>query len=316
MITSRKAFITGIKGKKLTTNEINFLKKHKPWGVILFSRNIYTLKQTKLLTQSIRKIFKDKKYPILIDEEGGRVSRLYRLIDTSMFSAKYFGDLFCNDIKKFYLYYNIYIKQISYLMNLLGININTVPVLDIFRKKSHKVIGDRSYSSDQKIVSNIGDFCINKFHKNRIGTVIKHIPGHGLSKEDSHIRLPVVNNKYRELLNKDFHVFKNKKSLFSMTSHIIYKNIDELYPATHSIKIINLIRKKIAFKNLILSDDISMKALKYSISKNTHLAFTAGCNLVMHCNGNMREMIIVAKNSPYIDNFILKKTYQFYDIIR
>tara|TARA_Y100000590_G_scaffold95816_1_gene108766 strand:- start:2633 stop:3583 length:951 start_codon:yes stop_codon:yes gene_type:complete len=316
MIESRKAFISGIKGKKLKVNEINFLKKYKPWGVILFSRNIHSLKQTKLLTQSIRNVFKDQNYPILIDEEGGRVSRLHRLIDTSLFSAKYFGDLFCKDIKKFYLYYNVYIKQISYLLHLLGININTVPVLDILRKSSHKIIGDRSYSSNQKIVSKIGDFCIKEFHKNKIGTIIKHIPGHGLAKVDSHIKLPIIHNKYRELLNNDFKVFKNKKSLFSMTSHIIYKKIDKLYSATHSKKIIYLIRKKINYKNLILSDDISMKALKYSISKNTQLAFTAGCNLVMHCNGNMREMIMVAKNSPYIDNFILKKTYQFYNIIR
>ena len=315
MIKSRKAFIVGIKGKKLNIKEINFLKKYKPWGIILFSRNIYTQKQTKLLTKSIRKIFKDDCYPILIDEEGGRVSRLNRLIDTSMFSAKYFGELYFKNRDKFYLYYNVYIKQISYLLNSLGINLNTVPVLDIFRKSSHKIIGDRSFSSNKKIVSKIGDFCINKFHKNKIGTITKHIPGHGLAKADSHFKLPIVNNKFKELYNNDFQVFKNKKSLFSMTSHIIYKNVDEFYPSTHSKKILKIVRDKIGFKNLILSDDISMKALKYSISKNTRLAFNAGCNLVMHCNGNMPEMLNVAKNSPYINNFILKKTYQFYNII-
>ncbi len=315
MIKLRKAFIVGIKGKKLKKKEINFLKKYKPWGVILFSRNIYTLKQTKRLTKSIRKIFKDKYYPILIDEEGGRVSRLNKLIDTSIFSAKYFGDLFYNDKKKFYLYYNVYIKQISYLLNILGINLNTVPVLDIFRKNSHKIIGDRSFSSNKNIVSKIGDFCINKFHKNKIGTIIKHIPGHGLAKVDSHIKLPIVNDKFKALLNKDFKVFQNKKSLFSMTSHVVYKNIDRFHPTTHSSKILNLVRSKIGFKQIILSDDISMKALKYSISENTRLAFNAGCNLVMHCNGNMSEMLKVAKNSPKINNFILKKTYQFYNII-
>ncbi len=315
MIKSRRAFIVGVKGTKLKNNEINFLKKFKPWGVILFSRNIHSLKQTKLLTQSIRKIFKDNYYPILIDEEGGRVSRLSRLIDTSMFSAKFFGDLFSKDINKFYLYYNVYIKQISYLLNTLGINLNTVPVLDIFRKNSHKIIGDRSFSSNKKIVSKIGEFCIYEFHKNKIGTITKHIPGHGLSKSDSHIKLPLVNNTFKELINNDFIVFKGKKSLFTMTSHIIYKNIDKLYPTTHSKKILNMIRDKIGFKNIIISDDISMKALKYSLSMNTRLAFKSGCNLVMHCNGNMSEMINVAKNSPYISHFILKKTYQFYNII-
>ena len=315
MIKLRKAFIVGIKGKKLNNNEVKFLKKYKPWGVILFSRNIYTQKQTKLLTKSIRKIFNDMNYPILIDEEGGKVTRLNRLIDTSMFSAKYFGQLYIKNKDKFFLYYNVYIKQISYLLNTLGINLNTVPVLDIFRKNSHKIIGDRSFSSNKNIVSKVGDFCINHFHKNKIGTIIKHIPGHGLAKADSHIKLPVVNDKFKTLLNNDFKVFRNKKSLFSMTCHVVYKNIDRFYPATHSHKILNLVRSKIGFKKIIVSDDISMKALKYSISENTRLAFNAGCNLVMHCNGNMSEMLKVAKNSPKINNFILKKTYQFYNII-
>ena len=315
MIKGRKSFIVGIKGKILSLNEINFLKKYKPWGIILFSRNIYSLKQTILLTQNIRKLFRDKYYPILIDEEGGRVSRLSNLIDTSIFSAKYFGDLFNKDVDKFYLYYGVYIKQISYLLNTLGINLNSVPVLDIFRKNSHKIIGDRSFSSNPKLVSKIGNYCIEQFHSNKVGTIVKHIPGHGLSKVDSHFKLPIVKNKYTELFNNDFYAFKYKKSLFSMTSHIVYQDIDQFSPATQSKKIINLIRKKIGFNNLIISDDISMKALKYTISKNTRLAFKAGCNLVLHCNGNMSEMINVAENSPYINNFILKKTYQFYNII-
>ena len=315
MIKKRRAFIVGVKGKRLNKKEINFLKKYKPWGIILFSRNIYNIRQTQSLTQSIKKIFNDKNYPILIDEEGGKVSRLSKFIDCSIFSPKFFGDLFRKNKKKFYLYYKVYIKQISHLLNILGINLNSVPVLDVFRKSSHNIIGSRSFSSDPKIVSKIGNYCINAYHKNKIGTIIKHIPGHGLAKVDSHFKLPIIKNKYKDLFNKDFFVFKNKKSLFSMTSHILYENIDQLYPATHSKKIINLIRIKIGFKNIILSDDVSMKALKHSTSKNTRLAFKAGCNLVMHCNANMQEMINVAENSPYIDSFIIKKTYEFYNII-
>ena len=315
MISKRKAFIVGIKGLKLNYREINFLKKNRPWGIILFSRNIKTIEQTQKLTKHIRSIFNDNNYPILIDEEGGRVSRLNKIIDTSIFTPQYFGNLFKVKKKTFFNYYNVYVNQISYLLNLLGINLNSVPTLDVLRPKSHKIIGNRSFSNNHKIVSKLGDYCIDSFHKKRIGTIIKHIPGHGLAKSDSHFHLPVVNAKIKELQKIDFYAFKKKSSLFSMTSHIIYKKIDSFNTATHSKKIIKLIRKKIKFKHIIISDDISMKALKYSISKNTRLAFIAGCNLVLHCNGKMSEMLDVAKNSPYLDKFIIKKTYQFYRII-
>ena len=150
---SHRSFICGIKGKYLTKNEISFLKKYKPWGIILFSRNINSINQTQELTNSIKKIFKNKNYPIMIDEEGGRVSRLRKFIDNSIFSAEYFGNLFKKDKKKFNIYYNVYVKQITYLLKLLGININTVPVLDLKRKNFHKIVDDRSFSVNKKIVS-------------------------------------------------------------------------------------------------------------------------------------------------------------------
>ena len=316
MINKRRSFITGIKGSKLTKKEIFFLKKYKPWGIILFSRNIKTIYQTQELTTHIKKLFKDKNYPILIDEEGGKVSRLNKFIDNSIFSAEFFNNLFSKDKKKFYIYYNIYVKQISYLLNLLGININTVPVLDVRRKITNNVIGNRSFSSNPSQVSKLGKICINKFHENNIGTVVKHIPGHGLSKVDSNNRLPIVNHNI-ELLNRiDFFPFKKQNSYLAMTAHIVYTSIDKKNTATHSKKIINIIRKKIGFKNLIMSDDISMKALKYSISKNTTQAFNAGCNLVLHCNGKYKEMLTVAKNSPLLSDFVIKKTSQLMNIIR
>ena len=179
---NRKSFIIGIKSTKLSTSEINFLNKYKPWGVILFSRNIKNIKQTKILTQSIRNIFKDHKYPILLDQEGGRVNRLNNIIDFSIFTGAFFGKLFKKNKKNFKKYFKIYIQQTSYLLDKIGININTVPILDVRRKKSTNIIGDRSYSNNPMIVSKIGDFCIEEFHKLNIGTVIKHIPGHGSAK--------------------------------------------------------------------------------------------------------------------------------------
>ncbi len=316
MINKRRCFITGIKSTKLNKKEVYFLKKYKPWGIILFSRNIKSISQTQKLTHQIRNIFKDKNYPIMIDEEGGRVSRLNKFIDSSIFTASFFGNLYKKDKKKFNIFYSVYIKQISYLLNLLGININTVPVLDVRRKFTSSVIGNRSFSSNPNLVAQIGKICIQKFHENHIGTVIKHIPGHGLSTDDSHLKLPSIKNDYK-LLNKiDFFPFKNQHAFLAMTAHIIYKSIDTINSATHSKKIMEIIRKKIAFKNIIMSDDISMKALKYSISENTTRAFNAGCNLVLHCNGDYKEMQIVAKNSPLLSDFIVKKTSQLINIIR
>ena len=157
---NRKAIIFGIKSYTLTVNEKKFFKKHKPWGIILFSRNINSISQLKILVDEIKKIFNDKKFPILIDQEGGKVSRLNKIINLDYFSQKFFGELYKSDKKLFYSFYKIYIDTVSDLLISVGININTVPVLDIFRKKSHKVIGNRSFSSDPYIVSKLGKLCI------------------------------------------------------------------------------------------------------------------------------------------------------------
>ena len=315
MIKNRRCFITGLRSTVLLQKEKKFLKKYKPWGIILFSRNIKSIDQTKMLTDDVKKIFNDKKYPILIDHEGGRINRLKNFIETSHFSGEFFGKLYKKNIKKFDIYYKIFVQKSSYLMDKMGININTLPVLDVRRKNSNNIIGNRSYGSDSKIVSKIGEYCITEFHNNNIGTVIKHIPGHGLANVDSHKSTPVVKNKIKHLNKVDFLPFKNKKSLFAMTAHIIYQDIDNFFTATHSKKVIKIIRNKIKYKNLIMTDDISMKGLKFSIKENTVRAFKAGCNLVLHCNGNYQEMLKVAQNSPKVNGFIIKKTSQFYKIL-
>jgi len=315
MIKNRRSFIVGLKSATLKLKEKQFLRKYKPWGVILFSRNIKSVAQTKKLTDDIRKIFNDKKYPILIDQEGGRVNRLNNLIYSSNFTGELFGNLYKTNIKKFNVYCKIFINQTSNLLNKIGVNINTVPVLDIRRKTSNKIIGDRSFDSKPKIVSKIGDYFINQFHKNNIATVIKHIPGHGLAKVDSHKSTPIVKSKLKDLNKIDFLAFKKKKSFFAMTAHIVYQDIDKENTATHSKEVIKIIRNKIKFRNLLISDDISMKSLKFSIKENTIKAFKAGCDLVLHCNSKSSEMITVAKNSPKVNVFIVKKTSQFYKIL-
>ena len=310
---NRKCFIIGIKSTKLTKQELLFLKKYKPWGVILFSRNLQNFKQIKNLTSNIKKIFKDKNYPIMIDQEGGRINRLNKIISLDKLTSEYFGKLFVKDKREFLINYKLFIDKISYLLKNLGININTVPVLDLRYKTSSKVIGDRSFSNNIKVVSDIGDLCIRYFRENSIGTVIKHIPGHGLAKVDSHNFTPIINKDKNYLYKNDFKAFELKKSLFAMTAHVIFKKIDPNNTVTHSKKMINIIRNKIKFKNLIISDDLSMKSLKYSIAENTKKSFNAGCNLVLHCNGSLKEMIQVAENSPKLNSFVLKKTSEFYE---
>ena len=312
---NRRSFITGIKSTKLNNKEVRFIKRYKPWGIILFSRNLKSVIQIKKLTNHIKKIFNDRNYPILIDQEGGKVNRLNKFISLDDFTSGYFGKLFVKDKKEFNIVYKLFIDQTSHLLTKLGININTVPVLDLSYKNSSSVIGNRSFSNNSNIVSQIGDICIKNFTKNSIGTVIKHIPGHGLAKVDSHFLTPTINKPLSFLKKKDFKSFMTKKSLFAMTAHIIFNKIDSINTVTHSKKMIKIIRNQIKFKNILISDDLSMKSLKYSIKENTIKTFEAGCNLALHCNGNLKEMNIIAKNSPKINSFIIKKTSEFYKIL-
>ena len=275
----KKAIIISIKGYSLSINEKNLLAKERPWGLILFKRNIKSLRQVKKLIKKIRKVTKDSKFPIMIDEEGYSVSRLKEIINHN-FSQKSLGDIYKINKEVSLFFYKDYINNLTNFLKKIGININTVPVLDLRLKGASNIIGDRSFSKDPKIVSKIGDYCIQYFHENRIGSVIKHIPGHGLARVDSHLFTPVVSKKQNYLLKKDFVPFKNKKTFFAMTAHIIFKKIDNKNTVTHSKKLIQLIRNKIGFKNILISDDLSMKSLKGTLKENTIKTFNAGCNFL------------------------------------
>ena len=235
-MNNRRSFIIGIKSTKLSTLEKKFLRKYKPWGAILFSRNIKNINQTLKLTTSIRKIFNDKKYPILIDQEGGRVNRLNNIISFDNLTSEFFGKKYISNYKEFKFFYKLFVDKTSYLLKAIGANINTVPVLDLRISGASNIIGDRSFSKNPKIVSKIGDYCIKFFHENGIGCVIKHIPGHGLAKVDSHQFTPIVSKNSNYLIKKDFFPFKNKKTFFAMTAHIVFDKIDNKYTVTHSKK--------------------------------------------------------------------------------
>ncbi len=312
----KKAIIISIKGFELTKKEIDLLKFHKPWGLMLFRRNIKTFHQIIKLIKDIRKAANDSKFPILIDEEGSSVSRLREIFDHN-YSQKMFGDLFLINSNICLSFYKNYIDSISLLLKKIGININAVPVLDVLRKKTNKIIGSRSFSNNKNIVKLLGKVNVKQYKFNKIGTIIKHIPGHGCSETDSHLKLPIVNSNINKLNDIDFFPFKSNPSFFAMTAHIIYSKIDKKNVATFSKKVIQeIIRKKIGFKGILISDDISMKALKYDLVTNAKKSLKAGCNLVLYCAGNYKETHKLIKSVPYIDKFTSKKTSEFYKFLR
>ncbi len=301
------AIIFGISGYKLNLQEINFFKQYKPWGIILFSRNIDNLEQVRNLTLSIRNIFKDNYFPILIDQEGGKVNRFRKIINLDRYSAKYFGDI-CNN-KIFYSKFNKFLKINSSILKYCGININTVPVLDLFNKDKKSVIGNRAFSQKHNIVIKLSKHLINFYKNSGIETVTKHIPGHGCTNIDSHYHLPKVRFSLDYLKKNDFKTFKQVNSYLAMTAHILYEKLDPVKCATQSKKIINeIIRNYLNFKGILMSDDICMKALSGGIIKNARLSLEAGCNLLLHCSGKIDEMKKLSLVVPEIDNFTYKIT--------
>ena len=312
----KKAIIISIKGTTLTTKEKLLLSEKKPWGLILFKRNIRSIRQIKDLVKVIRKFSKDKKFPILIDEEGSTVSRLKDIINHH-FEACYFGNLYKLDKKIAKALYKTYLKSLCCNLKNIGINTNTIPVLDVLRNNTNNIIDKRSFSNDPNVVRDLGRITVKECHFNKIITVIKHIPGHGCSSDDSHQKMPKVNLDIKTLNKIDFYPFKSSNSKLAMTAHILYSKIDSKNVSTLSKKIIkNIIRKKIGFKGILMSDDISMKALKGDLITNAKKSLMAGCNLVLYCSGNIKDNFKLIKSVPYIDQFTAKKTSEIYKILR
>jgi len=314
---NRKSIIISIKSFELSVAEEKLIKNNKPWGVILFKRNIANIDQLKKLTSRIRFLMKDKFYPIMIDEEGGKVSRLSNIFNTKNFSQNYFGKQFEKNLNQGIKLYEEYLSFISQFLSYSGINMNTIPVLDVLKKNTHSIIGNRAYSSRTNTINTLKKTCFKILSRYKIACVMKHIPGHGSSIVDTHKVVSVVNRPTKSLLNDDFKVFKNFNSKFAITAHIIYKSIDPFNTATHSKNLIkNIIRKKLMFKGILISDDISMKALSGDIIYNAQKAIESGCNLVLYCKGDIKESSALLAQIANIDNFTTKKTSEFYRFLR
>jgi beta-N-acetylhexosaminidase len=303
----KKPIIFGLKSLELNQEEINFFKKIMPVGFILFSRNIKDKIQLKKLTNSLKDICGEDIF-ILIDQEGGRVQRMTEPNWQKYPSGEYFSNLYKEDpdlaCKKCY---DNFINLTNDLKE-VGINTNCTPILDIIFPHTHKVVKCRSFGNNVKQVTDLGRIVANAHIDNGLFPIIKHIPGHGRALSDSHLELPIVDASLEELQKTDFVPFRKLLDLkFAMTAHILYSKIDDQNPATMSKKMINIIRNDIGFKNVIMTDDLSMKALKGSFAEKTTKSFEAGCDLILHCNGNMNEMLEINNSTNYIDDQLLTK---------
>ena len=312
----KKAIIISLQGKILSKKEKLLISQGRPWGVILFKRNLDNLKQTQNLIKEIRKYAGNTRFPVLVDEEGATVSRVKNFLNHKI-DANFFGNLYEIDEKFSKEIYKNYLKSLCNILKKIGFNFNTIPVLDVLRKNTNEIIGNRSFSNKKKVVKILGDITVRECLKHKIMPIIKHIPGHGCSTKDSHIDMPKINLNKTKLNNVDFFPFKSSSAKLAMTAHILYSKLDSNNVATFSKKVIKeIIRKKIKFKGILISDDISMKALKYDLITNAKKALEAGCNLVLYCQGNIKDNFKLIKFVPYIDKFTVKKTSEIYKILR
>ncbi|AQX28292.1 MULTISPECIES: beta-N-acetylhexosaminidase [unclassified Bartonella] len=309
-----KAIISGVSGLFLEDYEKEFIIEHKPWAFILFARNIGAVDDLKALTTSLRELSKRDDVFIFIDQEGGRVQRLRPPLVPNYPAAKALGEIYKKDQNKGIRAAWIMSRLHAFDLMRYGINANCIPVLDVPVAGAHDVIGTRAYSQDPKAVAALGRSAARGLLDGGVLPVMKHIPGHGRAFSDTHLELARVDASLDILEQSDFVPFKNLSDLpAAMTAHIVYEAIDDKLPATLSKRVIeNVIRKKIGFDGLLMSDDLSMKALSGSkLSKNlsdlTSKIFSAGCDIVLHCHGKQQEMHLVANAAPFLEGKALER---------
>ncbi len=287
-------FIFGCSGHVLTNEEINFFSKTRPVGLIVFARNCDSKEQLKKLTDQFREVTNNPNALILIDQEGGRVARLKPPVWKESPPAYDYARIAEKDIEaaKKASYENA--KIIASQLTECGINVDCAPLIDVPEEGSHDIIGDRAFGRTPEMVIELASEFMRGLQDGNVMPVIKHIPGHGRAKEDSHMTLPIVKAAIEELEAIDFVPFKALKDApFAMTAHILYLAIDSELPATLSNKVISIIRNNIGFDGILMSDDIDMKALKGNLRDLSEQTLAAGCDLVLHCTGKMEDMLSI-----------------------
>ncbi|CAN7245500.1 beta-N-acetylhexosaminidase [Phenylobacterium sp. LjRoot225] len=289
---SQRACILGCLSTTLSREETAFFRDVKPWGFILFARNVETPDQVRRLVDALRETVGRDDAPVLIDQEGGRVQRLKPPHWPVYPPGRVYGQLAGNDPLLKREITRLGARLIAHDLASLGINVDCVPVLDVPDPQGHEIIGDRAYGQTPDEVAYLGRAAAEGLIAGGVLPVIKHIPGHGRAKADSHLELPVVDASYDELDARDFAPFRVLSDMpMAMTAHVIYSAIDPKRPATTSKKAMRkVIRGAIGYDGLVMSDDLSMKALSGDFGERAEQALAAGCDVVLHCNGDMDEM--------------------------
>ena len=301
-MTESKAMITGCAGIRFTEDEVAFLTREKPWGLILFARNIGMAEEIKALTAHFRELVGRADAPVFIDQEGGRVQRIREPITQRYPSGAAIGALYRRDPAAGKRAARAMSRLHAADLLPLGITADCLPVLDVPVEGAHDVIGDRAYGHDPVTVAILGREAAEGLLEGGVLPVIKHIPGHGRAFSDSHKALPVVDTPLEDLRRHDFPPFMALADMpMAMTAHVVYSALDPTRPATTSPRVIEaIIRGEIGFDGLLMSDDVSMHALSGDFGTRTESIFGAGCDVVLHCNGVMDEMLAVAARTPVL----------------
>ena len=304
-----KAFITGLAGTQLSSAERDFIRAERPWGFILFRRNIDTPAQVAALTNEIRDAIGEVEVPILVDQEGGRVQR-FRPPNWPLYPAgAAFGQLYDIDPALGLRAARLSAQLIADDLTKVGVTVDCLPLADVPVPGADDVIGDRAYGNEPKKVAAIARAVTEGLELGGILPILKHIPGHGRATADSHLALPVVNTPKNELESIDFAAFKPLANLpMAMTAHVVFSAYDAAHPATTSATMIEqVIRGLIGFQGLLMSDDVGMNALAGSIAERSKALLAAGCDMVLACSGEPEEMHQVARETPELSGKALAR---------
>lgn len=298
------AYILGCEGLRLSREERDFFERVQPWGFILFARNVADPDQLRGLTAELRGAV-GRNAPIFIDQEGGRVARL---------GAPYWREWLPaldqvtqnrrGAVRSMYLRYRLIAEE----LRSIGIDGNCAPLADIANPDTHPILMNRCYGEDVIKVAEIAGSVAQGLVDGGVLPVLKHIPGHGRATADSHLELPRVNTPARELKWSDFMAFEPLNWLpLGMTAHVVFDAIDQEHCATVSPAMMEVIRSQIGFAGCLMSDDISMQALDGPLSLRSRAALRAGCDLILHCNGQMEEMAEVVDASGWLGGEALER---------
>ncbi|MBB4422495.1 beta-N-acetylhexosaminidase [Bradyrhizobium sp. CIR48] len=306
---STRAFITGVSGTELTAVEREFIRDQRPWGFILFKRNVATPAQVAALVAELRTAASAADAPVLIDQEGGRVQRLGPPHWPVYPPGAVFSTLYDTDSALGLTAARLSARLIAADLADLGITVDCLPLADVPVEGADAVIGNRAYGTEPGKVAAIARAVTEGLEQGGVLPVLKHIPGHGRATADTHFKLPTVDTPRGELERTDFAAFKPLSDLpMAMTAHVVFSAVDPAHPATTSATMIaDVIRGAIGFQGLLMSDDVSMNALSGNIAERTRAIFAAGCDMALHCNGNIEEMREVAGQTPELSGRALER---------